>query len=188
MARHLAESKDCAVAYSDTSFRVVRWAWTWRSLEALYIKALAPNLCVPPEVLHYTSTRHNLCSLQDARGNQSELHFREHARRPQTWSQKTRLPTCQQKRWNLGRSLRAASPQWQGILQRAKIVPWLTVTLRFVLSVLVRWVWTWRSWRLCTIRLKHQTFVCRSPPLHIYNFSVTANNTSLEVFFFLSPH
>ena len=24
VARHLAESKDCAVAYSDTSFRVVR--------------------------------------------------------------------------------------------------------------------------------------------------------------------
>ena len=31
--------------------------------------------------------------------------------------------------------------------------------------------------------LKHQTFVCRRPPLHIYNFSVTANNTSLVTFF-----
>ena len=34
--------------------------------------------------------------------------------------------------------------------------------------------------------LQHQTFVCRSPPLHIYNFSVTANNTSLVIFYFLN--
>ena len=85
--------------------------------------------------------------------NQSELHFRERARRAPAWSQKTRLPTCQRKRRNLGRSLPITSPQWGGILLRAKIVLWLTVTLRFVLSVLVRWVWTWRSWRLCTLRL-----------------------------------
>ena len=35
--------------------------------------------------------------------------------------------------------------------------------------------------------VQHQTFVYRSPPLHIYNSSVTANNTSLVVFFLLSP-
>ena len=85
--------------------------------------------------------------------NQSELHFREHARRPQTWSQMTRLPTCQRKRWNLRRSLPTTSPQWLGILQRAKSVPWPSVTLRFVSSVLVRRVRTWKSWRLCSLRL-----------------------------------
>ena len=49
VARHLAESKDCAVAYSDTSFRVVRacpLCFNLEIMEALYIKALAPNLCV----------------------------------------------------------------------------------------------------------------------------------------------
>ena len=49
VARHLAESKDCAVAYSDTSFRVVRACPLSLNLEimgALYINALAPNLCV----------------------------------------------------------------------------------------------------------------------------------------------
>ena len=91
-------------------------------------------------------------------GNQSHLHFRECARRPSTWSQKTRLPTCQRKRWSLGRSLPTTSPQWRGILHRTKIVAWLTVTLRFVLSVLVRWVWTWRSSRLCTLTLSRAGF------------------------------
>ena len=71
-------------------------------------------------------------------GNQSDLHFRDCARKPSTWSQKARLPTCQRKRWSLGRSLPTTSPQWRGILQRTKIVAWLTVTLRFVLSVPLR--------------------------------------------------
>ena len=48
VARHLAESKDCAMAYSDNSYRVVHCSPLSSNLEimeALYIKALAPNLC-----------------------------------------------------------------------------------------------------------------------------------------------
>ena len=49
VARHLAESKDCAMAYSDTLFCVARACPSSLNLEimeALYIEALAPNLCV----------------------------------------------------------------------------------------------------------------------------------------------
>ena len=49
VARHLAEYKGCALAYNDSSFRVVRVCPLTANLEimeALYIKALAPNLCV----------------------------------------------------------------------------------------------------------------------------------------------
>ena len=49
VARHLAENKGCALAYSDNSCRVVRVCPLTANLEimeALYIQALAPNLCV----------------------------------------------------------------------------------------------------------------------------------------------
>ena len=49
VAWHLAESKECAMAYSDTLFHVVHACALGLNLdimEALYIKALAPNLCV----------------------------------------------------------------------------------------------------------------------------------------------
>ena len=62
VARHLAESKDCAVAYSDTSFRVVRacpLSLNLEIMEALYIKALAPNLCVQKSsITHLQLFRH----------------------------------------------------------------------------------------------------------------------------------
>ena len=49
VARYLAESKDCAMANSDKSFHVVRvypMSSNQKIMEALYTKALAPNLCV----------------------------------------------------------------------------------------------------------------------------------------------
>ena len=52
VGRHLAEGKECAMAYSDSSIHVVRACplcsnLAWKEImEALYIKALAPNLCV----------------------------------------------------------------------------------------------------------------------------------------------
>ena len=62
VARHLAESKDCAVAYSDTSFRVVRacpLSLNLEIMEALYIKALVPNLCVQKSsITHLQLFRH----------------------------------------------------------------------------------------------------------------------------------
>ena len=62
VARHLAESKDCAMAYSDTSFRVVRacsLSSNQEIMEALYIKALAPNLCVQKSsIVHLQLFRH----------------------------------------------------------------------------------------------------------------------------------
>ena len=62
VAGHLAESKDCAMAYSDTSFRVV-CVCPLRSnleiMEALYIKALAPNLSVQKSsIAHLQLFRH----------------------------------------------------------------------------------------------------------------------------------
>ena len=62
VARHLAESKECAMAYSDCSFRVVRACLLSSNLEimeALYIKALAPNLCVQKSsIAHLQLFRH----------------------------------------------------------------------------------------------------------------------------------
>ena len=62
VARHLAESEDCAMAYSDNSFRVVRVCPLGSNLEimeALYIKALAPNLCVQKSsIAHLQLYRH----------------------------------------------------------------------------------------------------------------------------------
>ena len=62
VARHLAESKECAMAYSDSSFRVVRACHLNLNLEimeALYIKALAPNLCVQKSsITHLQLFRH----------------------------------------------------------------------------------------------------------------------------------
>ena len=62
VARYLAESKECAMAYSDSSFRVVRACHLNLNLEimeALYIKALAPNLCVQKSsIAHLQLFRH----------------------------------------------------------------------------------------------------------------------------------
>ena len=62
VARHLAENKKCAMAYSDSSFRVVRACHLNLNLEimeALYIKALAPNLCVQKSsIAHLQLFRH----------------------------------------------------------------------------------------------------------------------------------
>ena len=62
VARHLAESKECAMAYSDSSFRVVRacpLSSNLEIMEALYIKALAPNLCVQKSsITHLQLFRH----------------------------------------------------------------------------------------------------------------------------------
>ena len=62
MARHLAEYKGCALAYNDSSFRVVRVCPLTANLEimeALYIKALAPNLCVQKSsIAHLQLFRH----------------------------------------------------------------------------------------------------------------------------------
>ena len=62
VARHLAESEDCAMAYSDNSFLVVRVCPLGSNLEimeALYIKALAPNLCVQKSsIAHLQLYRH----------------------------------------------------------------------------------------------------------------------------------
>ena len=55
VARHLAESKDCGVAYSETSFRVVRaclLSLNLEIMEALYIKALAPLFMCRLRLLH----------------------------------------------------------------------------------------------------------------------------------------
>ena len=62
VARHLAESKECAMAYSDSLFRVVRACHlnlNQEIMEALYIKALAPNLCVQKSsIAHLQLFRH----------------------------------------------------------------------------------------------------------------------------------
>ena len=62
VARHLAESKDCAMAYSDNSFRVVRvcpLSSNLEIMEVLYIKALAPNLWVQrSSITHLQLYRH----------------------------------------------------------------------------------------------------------------------------------
>ena len=62
VARHLAESEDCAMAYSDNSFCVVRvcpLSSNLEIMEALYIKALAPNLCVQKSsIAHLQLYRH----------------------------------------------------------------------------------------------------------------------------------
>ena len=62
VARHLAENKDCALAYSDNSFRVIRVCplpVNLEIMEALYIKALAPNLCVQKSsIAHLQLFRH----------------------------------------------------------------------------------------------------------------------------------
>ena len=62
VARHLAESEDCAMAYCDNSFRVVRVCPLGSNLEimeALYIKALARNLCVQKSsIAHLQLYRH----------------------------------------------------------------------------------------------------------------------------------
>ena len=53
---------------------------------------------------------------------------------------------------NLRRNPLTTSLWWPGTLSKAKVVKWLTVTIRFVSSVFARWVRTKRSWRLCTFR------------------------------------
>ena len=62
VARHLAESKECAMAYSDSSFRVVRacpLSSNLEIMEALYIKGLTPNLCVQKSsIAHLQLFRH----------------------------------------------------------------------------------------------------------------------------------
>ena len=62
VARHFAENKGCALAYSDSSFRVVRvcpLSANLEIIEALYIKALAPNLCVQKSsIAHLQLFRH----------------------------------------------------------------------------------------------------------------------------------
>ena len=62
VARHLAESKEHAMAFSDSSFRVVRacpLSSNLEIMEALYIKALAPNLCVQKSsIAHSQLFRH----------------------------------------------------------------------------------------------------------------------------------
>ena len=63
VARHLAESKGCAMAYVDCySFLVVRACPLSSNLEimdALYIKALALNLCVQKSsIAHLQLFRH----------------------------------------------------------------------------------------------------------------------------------
>ena len=62
VAWHLAESKECAMAFSDSSFRVVRSCHSSSNLkimEALYIKALAQNLCVQKSsIAHLQLFRH----------------------------------------------------------------------------------------------------------------------------------
>ena len=63
VARYFAESKDCAVAYSDTSFRVVRacpLSLNLENMEALYVlKSLTPNLCVQKSsIAHLQLFRH----------------------------------------------------------------------------------------------------------------------------------
>ena len=84
-----------------------------------------------------------------------ELLFHERVRWPQ--NQKTRRQKCYQKRShhvrNLRRSLLTTSQRWPGTLLKTKAVHWLTVTIRFVSSVFVLWLPTWRSWRRCTFRL-----------------------------------
>ena len=64
VAWHLAESKGCTMAYIDCySFRVVRACPLSSNLEivdALYIKALAPNPCVQKSsIVHLQLFRHH---------------------------------------------------------------------------------------------------------------------------------
>ena len=62
VARHLAESKDFAMAYSDTLFCVIQarpLSSNPEIMEALYIKALAANLCVQKSsIAHLQLFRH----------------------------------------------------------------------------------------------------------------------------------
>ena len=54
VARHLAENKDCANQYDDTSFRVLCQARTRRCLEVLevlYIRSINPTLCIQKQTL-----------------------------------------------------------------------------------------------------------------------------------------
>ena len=57
--KHLAESKECAMAYCDSSFHVVRACplrLNQEIMEALYIKALAPNLCMQKSSIAHAFT------------------------------------------------------------------------------------------------------------------------------------
>ena len=62
VARHFAENNGCALAYSDNSFRVASvcpLSANLEIMEALYIKALAPNLCVQKSsIAHIHLFRH----------------------------------------------------------------------------------------------------------------------------------